>query len=176
MRSFLYIYYFGFSLLSAVALSSSKLIKRDSNQDVFGLTKVGYRCGDKLFQKYELYAANLKSCNAYLKNSKNIKCQDGLCQTDKSTFRDVKFPGSKFDYLKAFRDPPFLLYPIMRNELQLYEDGKKMQPGTERLVMNRNCEIISVLTENDQGITVCETVVKSRFTLSRDASFKHLLT
>lgn len=149
MRLLLYIRLTSFLLLSISVLATSKLRKRDSQTDFFGVSKIGFQCSQIFYHKNELYAAALKGCKAFLNDRKAFSCGQTLCQSASSIQRDVDFSESRFRYQFNGFPGPFFMYPILRN-LLLYSDGLNMSPGPDRIVMNRNCEIVAVITNQGQ--------------------------
>ncbi|POS85066.1 hypothetical protein EPUL_003363 [Erysiphe pulchra] len=161
-----------------LSLLSADKIFAIFSADAFGTTNYGFKCADRIYKKYEIFAAAKKLCdvravNPVSKFGSYIDfslpwIQEMLCPVDRP--RDTPF--AKIPLLKDGTLYPLELVPGERYVKD--SDGAivKKLPGPDHLIIDNKCGIVGAYIdhgdENEQGVRyVTCTLLKNAKDIAR---------
>ncbi|KHJ31506.1 hypothetical protein EV44_g0531 [Erysiphe necator] len=126
-----------------------------SYQDAFGRTNYGFKCGDKIYKKHEIFAAAKKYCDALTTRPEVTREHyehNGYPALWMRLMMEslLSAPGGPFKLMPILRDGS--LYPIdlpkeSRVLKSLNGESHLIDPGPDRIVVSKSCNVITAFTD-----------------------------
>ncbi|POS82640.1 hypothetical protein EPUL_005007, partial [Erysiphe pulchra] len=138
-------------------LGGSKTAHAKPYQDAFGVTNYGFKCSNRVYPKFAIYAAAKHFCDIYKKHP-----DMDLLTPQETGYRNRYYHGVTGDTINQFENSiiPILedgtLYPHgPKSESRLVKNPAgemvRIDPGPDRLLIDSKCNILGVFTDLDFG-------------------------
>ncbi|RKF65466.1 hypothetical protein OnM2_007016 [Erysiphe neolycopersici] len=137
-------------------LGRSKTAHALKNVDAFGESYYGYMCFDRLYPAHVIFAAAKHYCDiTKYQPSLSVLSEEDLEYGNKYNFEPLRIDRESmkresYDIIPILSDGtiyPFELIPERRLTKNSAGEMVKIDPGQERLIVDKNCDIITVFTK-----------------------------